>query len=608
MRRIIATAVLVITPLLASAPAGAVGGPAPFAPDDAPPAKSDLVIPEFEAPGRSIEAFGESIEAFGEFSGDPLQLIVWPNDTRRYSLGEDRIGVYVCSWPGASGGLELTAATAALNNEVAPFYDALSGGAYEPYFIARKSIVLDDSQSIWSDCENAMLTQANPLWEDGAAIGVLDLNSNGGLATPGPYCFNCQTPLNGTTFPDNQRWAIVEGEALKSFGTYDAHITTAAHEIGHTISFPHSYSGEILYDPFGNPYVDEYDNPIDYMSGNMPGGLIGRRVEDPYATLAFNRYRAGWVDPSDVVFFTGGIAEFTLAPAGVVGTQMVILPTDYQYSLVTLDARINSTIDPIPSNFEGVSAHYVEQWWRDPADDVVKPLGGAPSRVYTYPPAPDSLDHLTRVGEQASFSLDQGEDLLAQGTRLRVLDQTKNGFQIMLIGFDDTADSVFLNDILWLAESGITKGCNDTSFCPNDLVTRGQMAAFLARGLGYTDSGGGNLFTDDDGSIFEVSIDRLATAGVTKGCNPPVNDRFCPDQFVTREQMAAFLVRALGLTDDGGGNDFIDNDDSIFQNQIAILAEAGITKGCNPPDNTMFCPYDRVTREQMAAFLKRALS
>ena len=51
---------------------------------------------------------------------------------------------------------------------------------------------------------------------------------------------------------------------------------------------------------------------------------------------------------------------------------------------------------------------------------------------------------------------------------------------------------------------------------------------------------------DDDGSIFEDQIDKLATAKVIKGCNPPVNDQFCPNSFVTRGQMAAFLHRALG--------------------------------------------------------------
>ena len=83
-------------------------------------------------------------------------------------------------------------------------------------------------------------------------------------------------------------------------------------------------------------------------------------------------------------------------------------------------------------------------------------------------------------------------------------------------------------------------------------VTRGQMAAFLTRALGLTERLD-NPFVDDDDSIFEADIERLAAAGITKGCNPPTNDRFCPDGTVTRGQMAAFLVRALKYTDDGGG-------------------------------------------------------
>jgi len=73
------------------------------------------------------------------------------------------------------------------------------------------------------------------------------------------------------------------------------------------------------------------------------------------------------------------------------------------------------------------------------------------------------------------------------------------------------------------------------------------MAAFLVQALDLTDNGGGNLFIDDYGHTFENDIDKLGTAGVTKGCNPPTNDRYCPDDLVQRDQMASFLARALGL-------------------------------------------------------------
>jgi Bacterial Ig domain/Putative Ig domain/S-layer homology domain len=175
--------------------------------------------------------------------------------------------------------------------------------------------------------------------------------------------------------------------------------------------------------------------------------------------------------------------------------------------------------------------------------------------------------------------------------------------------FTDDDGHIFEAAIEWLASKGITQGCNppaNTHFCPNDFVTRGQMAAFLVRAFGYTDNGGGNLFTDDNGNIFENAIDKLATAGVTVGCNPPANTHFCPNLRVTRGQMAAFLVRAFHLTNAGKGNLFIDDNGSVFEHAIDILGTAKITLGCNPPTNNKFCPNSNVTRGQMAAFLKRA--
>lgn len=171
---------------------------------------------------------------------------------------------------------------------------------------------------------------------------------------------------------------------------------------------------------------------------------------------------------------------------------------------------------------------------------------------------------------------------------------------------DDT--SVFEGAIETLAAAGITDGCNppdNDRFCPDDYVTRGMMAAFLVRGLNLG-NGGGTDFTDDNGSTFEGAIEKLAAAGITQGCNPPANTRFCPDQFVTRGMMAAFLVRGLNLTN-GGGIDFVDDNGSTFESAIEKLAAAGITQGCNPPTNNRFCPDEYVTRGMMAAFLVRGL-
>jgi hypothetical protein len=174
--------------------------------------------------------------------------------------------------------------------------------------------------------------------------------------------------------------------------------------------------------------------------------------------------------------------------------------------------------------------------------------------------------------------------------------------------FRDDDGSVFETDIEWLAQAGITQGCNPPSndrFCPGQNVTREQMAAFLVRALDLPADGAGDPFNDDNSSIFEDDIEALAAAGITLGCNPPANDRFCPKNSVTRAQMAAFLSRAYGYTNPGGDR-FGDDDGTTFEGVIQALAAAGVTQGCNPPVNDRFCPDNPVTRGQMAAFLHRA--
>jgi hypothetical protein len=198
------------------------------------------------------------------------------------------------------------------------------------------------------------------------------------------------------------------------------------------------------------------------------------------------------------------------------------------------------------------------------------------------------------------------------------VDDARMGFAVATVQvwiypyFDDVpVEHTFFDHVLWLAVHGVTYGCNppdNTVFCPDSFVTRGQMAAFLVRARSYTAGTGADLFIDDNGSVFEVSIDRLGTAGVTRGCNPPANDRFCPDSYVTRGQMAAFLVRAFDLPDLGTHDLFGDDDESIFEASIDKLGSTGVSKGCNPPANDRFCPNDFVTRAQMAAFISRAVA
>lgn len=158
-----------------------------------------------------------------------------------------------------------------------------------------------------------------------------------------------------------------------------------------------------------------------------------------------------------------------------------------------------------------------------------------------------------------------------------------------------------------LAAAGITRGCNpprNDRFCPGDSVTRAQLASFLVRALDLPPAPVTDRFTDDDDSPHAADIDSLVSAGITRGCNPPDGDQFCPERPVRRGEMAAFLVRALDYEAPEGVDTFGDDDASIFEQDIDALVAAGITAGCGPD---LYCPDHPMSRRNLAVFLVRAL-
>jgi len=169
--------------------------------------------------------------------------------------------------------------------------------------------------------------------------------------------------------------------------------------------------------------------------------------------------------------------------------------------------------------------------------------------------------------------------------------------------FSDDDTSVFQEAIGWLHWADITAGCDTRMYCPNRAVTRGEMAIFIARALDLRLADpDADYFTDDDGELWELGASKLLEAGITAGCG---GTNFCGDEILSREQMAVMLVRALDLAPTATDH-FTDDEGSPFEDHINRVADAGITLGCNPPDNDHFCPDGSVTRGQMAALFKRA--
>ena len=172
--------------------------------------------------------------------------------------------------------------------------------------------------------------------------------------------------------------------------------------------------------------------------------------------------------------------------------------------------------------------------------------------------------------------------------------------------------ALFYTEIGKLSARGVTLGCGGGNYCPNDPVTRDQMAAFIMRAKGEFNPPNplSQRFNDvPPANPFYKFVDRLAVLNITMGCsiNPPL---YCPADPVLRDQMAAFMIRGLGefnpptppmqrFNDVSSSNPFYD-----FVDRMAVL---NITLGCSasPP---LYCPASVVTRAEMAAFLVRAFN
>lgn len=170
---------------------------------------------------------------------------------------------------------------------------------------------------------------------------------------------------------------------------------------------------------------------------------------------------------------------------------------------------------------------------------------------------------------------------------------------------------LFAPFISLLKENSIAFPCTPTTFCPETPVKRNEMAVFIVRAVLGTDTfqyGQIPYFSDVPVSHPQFAwIQKLRELGVTNGCTATT---YCPGDLVTRGQMAAFLVRArYGLNSlqtfpypaTQYFTDVPPND--LFYSYVQKLRQISITVGCT---GTTFCPGDQNLRGQLASFLARA--
>lgn len=190
-------------------------------------------------------------------------------------------------------------------------------------------------------------------------------------------------------------------------------------------------------------------------------------------------------------------------------------------------------------------------------------------------------------------------------------------------GFTDLAlAGVHANNVECLKASGVTAGTSATTYSPQQNVSRAQMATFIANMIDRAnalDAPGGTAipdlptaaastdrFTDDETSIHENNINRLAQAGIISGTSATT---FSPNANVSRAQMASFIAQALAFIRGGalpeGADAFTDDETSEHEANINRLATADIVDGVG---GGLYNPSGLVSRAQMASFIVQAMA
>lgn len=165
-----------------------------------------------------------------------------------------------------------------------------------------------------------------------------------------------------------------------------------------------------------------------------------------------------------------------------------------------------------------------------------------------------------------------------------------------------------------LANKLVVDGVTDDSFQPERNITRAEFAALVVRALGLDQSSGSSSFTDvSSNDWFSSVVGAAVNAKIIDGYE---DNTFRPNQSITREELAAMVVRALsfaGAKPEVSSSEqaellakFNDSNKIVWaQNELAVAVAAGIVDGIT---DTTISPNTQATRAQSATMLKRLLT
>jgi len=158
-------------------------------------------------------------------------------------------------------------------------------------------------------------------------------------------------------------------------------------------------------------------------------------------------------------------------------------------------------------------------------------------------------------------------------------------------------------DIESLVAVGAINGYSDDSFKPNDTITRAEFVTVLVKAF-KLNSQSGKVFTDTTDHWAKDYIGAAAAFGIAGGYE---DDSFGANDLITREQMAAMIVKAAGLVNSDQEAAFADSGSisSWAKNSVITAFANGLIKGYS--DNT-YKPQGNATRAEAATIILRALN
>lgn len=377
--------------------------------------------------------------------------------------------------------------------------------------------------------------------------------------------------------------------------------------------------------PVDRRYVDPIPlspliEPVDGASAFVAGwGLTatGGDITDDLQGLevVVDRYCGDWAEAIGPFFDPAGMVCTDTSPAGVcdgdsggplVGNHAGVLVL---LGIVSFRSAVGCGADPDLPDVYMTVAHYAE-WIEGHTGALWMSATVQPDGVSAKFEARTGRSYLvaaTSVGQWTSAT--EFVTVTTPGVRLLSLQQIGVDCTNSLPHpFIDVPASSFAHDSVGcIYQLDVTTGTSSTTYSPTQFVTRAQMGAFLGRFYERVTGEpcvGAHPFADIDPSSWaDAPIGCIYGLGITKGTSAST---FSPDDFVTREQMGAFIARMYRTIvgqDCGFFHHFTDVPlTSYAYLDIGCILSLGITTGTS---SSTYSPAALVTREQMAAFLER---